>query len=475
MIPSKSKDHNPNYLATVIDVKESDFREHPNAHSLKIAEPIYGEPVITHINTAPQLHVLFPVESQIDEKLLSYLDAYRTQSKNRNPNTKGYFDDNGRVRAQKIRGEYSLGFMIPAKTLQNFAEEVLHVDLELYDGDKFDSIGEHVVLKKYEVNYNQGSANASSTTQKGVRETDRIIANQVRLHFDTEHFAREGKLFIKPDSPITITEKLHGTSFSVGNLLVKRKKNWFQKLVPFWNPKEYGTVYTSRRVVKNDSYQENGKAHWSGYDNYADYAAELENMLPAGFTVYGEAVGYYSTGKLIQPPYDYGCEKYEHKLFLYRVTFTNPQGEVRELVSSEAKKFCEIRGWNFVPVLFIGEAKNLVPMRREDKEESEEAVQPSKFKVLKDMDYNKPTVGELIGSAAHKYDGLQKWRNRFVEKLAEMFLEKDCQFHVGQDLPAEGICIRIEDKNGKNIFKMKSKRFLELETDQLDAEAKGQA
>lgn len=443
---TKSSEHNPNYLAEVVLLQESDFAPHPNADRLKLAY-VNFEPVIVHVNTKAGLYIFFPAESQISPEILSYLNAFRDSSLNEDQEAKGFFDKNGRVRAQKIRGEYSLGFLIPAEKIVSFAKDKLQMDLVLKKGQSFDAIGEYIALKKYEPVLGHQSARAQGkSSKKGVFETDRIIPEQVRLHFDTKHFAKpENYRKMLPDTIITITEKIHGTSFSVGNLLVKKKKSWWQKLIPFWNPKEHGIVYASRRVVRNDSYKKDKpqKGFYSGYDNYADYANKLAPLLPKGFTVYGEAVGYYSTGKKIQPPYNYGCKLKEFELYIYRVTFTGADNHVVELTSKEAKKFCEQRGLNFVPILYLGSAQDLVPLD----------------------DLSLAPIDDV---------SVEEWRRHFVSKLAEMFLEKDCQFHIGSGLPAEGICIRLEEQEGDNIYKMKSKRFLELETEQLDKQSKGQ-
>lgn len=64
-----------------------------------------------------------------------------------------------------------------------------------------------------------------------------------------------------------------------------------------------------------------------------------------------------------------------------------------------------------------------------------------------------------------------KWQENLLTTLQEEYLEKDCKYCTNK-VPAEGICVRIDGKDTYSTFKLKSKRFLEKESKQLDEEAK---
>ncbi len=63
---------------------------------------------------------------------------------------------------------------------------------------------------------------------------------------------------------------------------------------------------------------------------------------------------------------------------------------------------------------------------------------------------------------------LDEWRIAFIKKLEEEFNDKDC-FMCNNVVPEEGVVIRKDNLNSFDAFKLKSFRFLEFETKQLDA------
>ena len=97
----------------------------------------------------------------------------------------------------------------------------------------------------------------------------------------------------------------------------------------------------------------------------------------------------------------------------------------------QIKLYCESHGLEYVPELFTGKAR----------------------------DYHPYTYG--VGN----YEGILKWRQEFVDKLSNEFLEGDCKY-CNNKVPAEGIVLR-NDKTGA-AYKLKSKRFVLGETEQLD-------
>lgn len=393
-----------------------------NADRLQVAT-IDFQNVITGLDAKDgDYYVFFPLECKINPKFLSYTNSFRHSELNKDPNATGFFEDNGRVRAVKLRGEKSMGYLVPLSQLEAYTGK----NLIEYVGVEFDTIGEEKMLEKYVIFRKE----PRDSRQGKKPRISRLVEGQVRLHVDTENF-RKSAFELSPEDWITITYKTHGTSFWVAHVLVKSKLNLFLKLLRFLKvpvkDTEYDYVYGSRKVVKNE-YETQGKNDFYDEDIWGKIKDELKDILPKGYSIYGEALGYTESGSFIQKGYDYGCEQGKKRLQIYRITFTNEDGVVSDLSSHQVEEFCERFGLEYVHVFYKGRAKDLFPeISTED----------------------------------------TWWHKNFVEKLEEKFLEKDC-FMCKNQVPEEGIVIRKETLFEFRSYKLKSFRFLEMETEELD-------
>ena len=104
----QSKRASINYLSKIVNI--TTFRTHPNAEKLKCCT-IDGFNIITGIDAQPGLYVYFPALSCINGDFLRFANLYRHKELNNDPEQSGMFDDNGRVKAIKLRGELSEGFI----------------------------------------------------------------------------------------------------------------------------------------------------------------------------------------------------------------------------------------------------------------------------------------------------------------------------------------------------------------------------
>jgi len=152
---------------------------------------------------------------------------------------------------------------------------------------------------------------------------------------------------------------------------------------------------------------------------------EIKDLIPKGFTIYGEALGYTEGGKWIQKDYDYGCEQGKHRLQIYRITFTNADGQVFNLSSKQTKEFCDNVGWEYVNTMYVGRAGDLIPRS-------------------------------------------ENWHESLMFCLRSYYTEKDC-FMCKNKVPEEGIVLRKEGLFQFESYKLKSERFLLHETEMLDA------
>ncbi|MEI9966188.1 MAG: hypothetical protein WDN67_00710 [Candidatus Moraniibacteriota bacterium] len=345
---STSQDANPNYLAKIVELKA--LRKHDNADRLQVATVDFQDVITGQDAKIGDLYVFFPLECQINYEFLKETDSFSSQLLNKDTTVKGYFDKNGRVRAVKLRGQKSMGYLAPLSTVEAFVGESL-ID---YVGCEFDTVGKILLCKKYVIQAREPRALRMGQKPR----ISRLVEGQVRLHVDTEQLRRNAFL-IKPEDHISISYKTHGTSFWVAHVLVKKKLNIFlkflRKLLPIQET-EYDYVYGSRRVVKNE-FETAQKAHFYNYDLWEEAKNELREFLPKGYTIYGEILGYTKDGAPIQVGYDYGCTQGTKRIQVYRITVTNADGNVLDLSSHQIKEFCERFGLEYVHLFFSGKPR----------------------------------------------------------------------------------------------------------------------
>jgi len=424
-----SKEANINYLAKVVKLKN--LKRHINADRLQTVD-IDFQTVITGMDAKDgDIYVYFPIESKINKDFLLKTNSFRNKELNIDKTKTGFFEDNCRVKAMKLRNEKSMGYIVPAKLVYDWAED--KQDPEVDTDKEFDTINGIKMVEKYQVQ--QRVSNNTSKNKKP--KVSRIINGQVHLHVDTENL-RKNAYKIDPDDLISLTYKTHGTSFWVANVLVKRKLTLIEKVLNWvglpMDDLEYDYVYGSRRVVKNaDMDNPKQKDNFYGYDLWEKVKDEIKDGIPKGYTVYGEMLGYDHNGGYIQKGFDYGCKDKEHKLEVYRVTNTTPDGLVTELSYPQIQEFCEEA--HLIPshLFYYGKAK----------------------------DINFLTAGLL------DYSDKEVWRDYFVKCLEEDYNDKNC-FMCSNTVPEEGIVLRVESLFTCESYKLKSFSFLEYETKELD-------
>ena len=415
----------PNYYAKVVSLPRP--LPHPNADRLQVVT-VDRQPVITDAKAEEgDLYVYFPVDSALDERILRRLSLYRDSTLNQDPGKTGFFDPNGRVKAAKIRGVISQGFILPADLV--FALYSLRpADLSKFAGEYFDSIDGVRVSKKYVPP--KPSGGAPSGGGKVVRGRSRMFDGQVRLHVDTLNLRRSHG-WLTRETDVSITEKLHGTSFSAQHVLVKRALSLLERLAVKIGidvrETEYDVVATSRRVIKGE-YQKMGGGDYYKHDLYAETALAIADVIPKGFAVYGEIVGYVTgSTQMIQKGYDYGCAPGENRLFIYRVSAVNPEGVTVELTRLQVEEFCSDRGLTPVPLLYRGRAGNF------------------------------SRLGEQFPDTP---DGEDAWREAFLDQAEAMYASgKDCRWCRGK-VPSEGCVVVRETSSRFDAHKLKSAEFV---------------
>lgn len=439
----KSKKANENYLSKI--VKIDSFRKHndPEVQKLKCCT-VDGFNIITGIDSEPGLYVYFPVLSQINNDFLSYANLYRHKELNKDPEQSGMFGDNGRVKAIKLRGEISEGFILPITVFENYIVSVTNQELKyVEEGTEFDAIEhegkEFWVSKKYiaERQYSQSlSSSQTKPRHKVLKRLDRIREDQFRFHYTTS-LIKKCPYVINPNSLIQMSYKIHGTSGISAYVLCHQPLTWKQKIAK-WLTKEsfdkYDYVYSSRTVIKNKFYNPQVGSGYYSEDIWAEADKIVRPCLTKGQTAYYEIVGFLPNGKYIQPGYDYGCippkpgETFTHerhfKVRIYRVTMTNVDGKVVEYTPLQVQQWCNKVGLTPVEECYFGKAKDLYP----------------------------------------DLDTFNHWNENFIERLSNdkrFFMELDSP-HCKNKVPHEGLVIKPLDRLG-SALKLKTFRFLDKE------------
>ena len=446
---SISKNANVNYLAKIVNI--SNFHPHsdPEVTKLKCCT-VDGFNIITGIDSEPGLYVYFPTACCINSNFLSFTNLYRHSELNADSKKTGMFEDNGRVKAIRLRGELSEGFILPIVVLENYIVSSTNISFneEIKEGTEFDQI-EHEgktfwINKKYipkNTKIQNISGNNNEKTIKQPKGIDKLVDGQFRLHYDTI-LIKKCPHIIQPNDLISITEKIHGTSGISARVLCKQDLNWKQIIAKWLTEEEFNTydyLYSSRKVIKNQFYNKNVTLGFYGCDVWAEADKIVKPCLSKGMTLYYEIVGFLPNGNYIQKDYDYGCvppkenETYTHekhfKVRVYRVTITNIDGAVHEFSAREVQQWCKHVGLTPVTEYFYGYAQDLYP-----------DLNPS-----------------------------EHWTDNFIARLAN-----DKNFNMEMNSPScnnkvphEGIVIKIENMKSE-AFKLKCFAFLDKEGKELD-------
>lgn len=394
---------NPGYCATVVSLKNIiPLATCDNV----VGTTIFGFQAITGKDRqAGEIGIVFPAETQLSDAYCKANNLYRHAESNKDTTQKGYIEDNRRVRAIKFRGHRSDCLFMPLESLAYLGFK----PKDFKEGDEFDCIGADEICCKYIVKTNDPRGNHQPQPKKFTRVDTKFIPE----HFYTDNYFKNCAN-IPQEVNIIVTQKLHGTSVRIANTIVKRKKTIRDHVFGFLGAKiqefEFDYVFGSRKVIK-DIYNPDHQ-HYYSEDIWSTEGKKLKGLLPKNFVVYGELIGYTSTGAPIQVDYTYKIPLNECQLYIYRITFVNEEGLATDLSWDQIKEFCTQRGLKYVPEIFRGKHKD--------------------FDVTKFLDIR----------YKDEYPGCLECEEGTVD---------------------EGVCVR-EDRLTPYILKAKSAKFLEHET-----------
>ena len=428
-------------MYNAIVTKLKNVRPHPNADKVQLATCHGNQVVIGLDSKEDHWGVYFPCDGQLSHEFCHANNLYRDKTKNKFPDEKpGMFDDNRRVRAQRFRGEISDGFWVPLHYFGFIYVTGLNVE-----GLEFDEWGGVPICNKY-IN-----PNTIKAAQQNQGKKTRVAKTSVMFkeHIDTEHFGKNVHQ-IKREDLVIITEKLHGTSHRVGNVLVDRDLNWFEKLLIKLGVKikeaEWTYLNGTRRVVLEEAKSDATQFH---DPSIRDKAFNLfKDNLRKGETVYLEIVGYESENTPIMPSvdttkmgdkeftkeysnmgdkkhmvYSYGCSSAQQDFYVYRMTMTNVDGQSVDYSWDDVVKRCNEIGVKHVP--------EIIRFRRAE------------------LEVNDPTLVD---------------DRNFEDKITEVVdIYSKGKSIVDNTHIKEGVCVRLESGLVPRIYKHKSFEFKVLE------------
>ena len=435
---------NQNYNATVVEIKTLVPLE--NCNNVQSAIIMGNQVIVGKDVQIGDIGLFFPVETALSEQYLSANNLYRNKELNNDKTKAGYFEENRRIRCVKFRGNKSEGLFMPLSSLDPFVIPVtstpidyenIYFDMGIKINTSFNEIDDILICEKYIPKGTKTPGEpASKTDKKTSKLRDLLIPNQFRFHEETSALYKNLHK-IHPDDLIQISYKMHGSSSIVSNVLVKKDLKWYEKLliklgvnIP---TEEYTFIYSSGKPKSNlpkgivGSWKNNNGDYYSN-DIWKEAYEKLKDFIPKGMSVYSELVGFTENGAAIQKGYDYGQEPNTFGIYIYRITYTNPEGKVFEFSAKQVKDWCRKNGLNSVPELYYGYAKDCLP-----------------FDTIWEND---------------------KFGETFLSYVKYLYTEKPCYMSKSK-LPEEGCVVRIEGQD-LEVFKCKSVAFLELETKQLD-------
>lgn len=392
-------------------------------------------------------------ECELNRNFLSANNFFDDPALNRDNTKKGYINKWGRIRMIKLRGVLSMGFLFSIDDMLQWKPDIDVTELSV--GQDFDTVDGELFVCAYVPRTKPTSERASKDARriKKIKQFDRMIPGQFCFHYDTAQLNREISR-LKPTDYVFITNKLHGTSAIFGNIKIKAPK-WgglyskiFEMLPSFlqFTKDVYGSIYSSRTVIKNRFINSNVGDGFYGKDIWAQYHEMLKPYIHEGYTLYGEICGYADNDVMIQKGYDYGCAPDENFLMLYRITKTSEDGKKHEFNVDEVRQM----------------TLNLISEMRANGDISYKKIRPI------DVFYE--------GALADLYPDLDQamhWHSNVLEAM-----KKDARFGMEQDetlcknkVPREGFVLRVKDDPISEAFKLKCIKFLSKEAKEMDTGA----
>jgi hypothetical protein len=350
------------YQAYVTRIKN--LHRHSNADRLQVGE-CFGNPVIVGLEIEPdQLGVYFGSDGRLGVEYADANNLLRRKDADGN-NVGGYLDpDKRNIKTLKLRSEKSDGLFMPLSSFRNFCDITT-----LNEGDTITVMNGVLICEKYvpRTKTPRGNNSGASAKAKELKALYPFFAE----HADTEQLAYNMERF-KLGDRIILTLKMHGTSQRTAHAMrvSAKPRGLFQRLLrrPPRMAREWDYVTGTRRVALVDKIDMSSE-YYGDNEFRIKYHEFFRDKLQKGEEVFYEIVGFVSPGISIMPAcsnkklndkefvkkygdttaFHYGCADGENAAYVYRMTMTNEDGYTVEYPWSLVKRRCEQMGMPHVP------------------------------------------------------------------------------------------------------------------------------
>jgi hypothetical protein len=356
------------------------LKKHSNADRLMVGTCFDNQVIVGLDTEEDELGIYFPTDGKLSLEFLEANNLIAKKDPVTGERTGGYFDEKGRVRTQKFRGEKSDGFFCPLEYLKYTG-----VKLDsLKAGAMFTEINKHLICEKYITQATRSSTQSQGKKRKYMfKET--IQYPVFHEHKDTDQLAYNWNQ-LKVGQVLIITSKMHGTS-QRSSYSIMEKYSKFANIINFIFKKKLIKAKTSwnyicgtRRVTLKDLTRQ------TGYYSDESFRQTAHNnflgKLQKGETVYYEVVGYVSENTSIMPKvnneklgkdfvkqygketvFSYGCLPGQSEVYVYRMSISNEDGFEIDYDWETVKRRCEEMAIKFVPeyikVIYDGDEEAL--------------------------------------------------------------------------------------------------------------------
>lgn len=352
------------YCGYITELKN--VHKHPNADRLVLANVLGATVIVSNESQTGDVVVYFPSDGQLSEKYCEVNDLVRRKDENGNQ-AGGFLDPNKRnVRCIKLRGEYSDGLCMPLASLAYTGVDISTLSV----GDTITVVNGQEICCKYIPRKREYDPTNKKSKKGKVRGEAKEQTPFFAEHIDTPQLRFVQQNF-KPGDVIVLSEKVHGTSSRNANtLVITREKSWFHKLFHLKGKevKEYRYLVGTRRTTVKNSLG----GYYGSNEFRMNWGREFLNKLHEGECVFGEIAGYIdgtettimgiannqkTNDKEFIKKYgkatifSYGCKPGTSRYFVYRMTYTMPDGTVIEYPWDMMRRRAEEMGFEVVPEL----------------------------------------------------------------------------------------------------------------------------
>ena len=270
------------YFALV--TKLHNYRKDENSDKLWLAD-CYGEGVIVGPDMSENELVLYmPTDGRLERWFGNDFSLFR---KNENGTSQGgYVDDNGHIKAVKLRGNQSSGIVMRVSAIyEKYGDQHWREDMEVTQINGRTFVEKYIPKSRYVAQVSSG--------RRKQRGDPRISYPEFDMHIDTAQLAYNLAQFHEGDI-VNLSVKLHGTSQRSMNTygLVPNKgiRGFFRRLFRMGEKKiENQFVLGTRRCVV----YENSTGFYGKDDFRRQHHEAMKPFIKPSQEVFYEVVGYY--------------------------------------------------------------------------------------------------------------------------------------------------------------------------------------